>query len=203
VKLYHANASSSSRRVSLTVAHLGIELEHVPIDLMNDRPRVLALNPNGKIPVLEDGELTLWESHAIMLYLCERTPGQTLAPTEPRMRADLLRWLFWTSAHLSPAAGGIAFERMWKKLVTGGGPDLAQIAYHERFLHQFLQVLDDHLARRTWTVGDSITLADYSLAATLMYSERAELPVSKYTHVAALRERVRDLPAWKQTEPAW
>jgi glutathione S-transferase len=203
VKLYYANASSSSRRVSLTIAHLGLDLEHVPIDLMKDRPRLTALNPNSKIPVLEDGDLRLWESHAIMLYLCDRTPEQQLAPTELRLRADVLRWLFWTSAHLSPAAGGIAFERLWKKLVTGGGPDPAQIAYHERFLHQFLTVLDDRLASRTWIVGEALTLADFSVAATLMYAEKVELPIAGYRHVAALRARVRDLPAWKRTEPTW
>jgi glutathione S-transferase len=138
-----------------------------------------------------------------MLYLCDRTPAQALAPVEPRQRADMLRWLFWTSAHLSPAAGGIAFERLWKKLVSGAGPDPAQIAYHERFLHQFLKVLDDHLEGRTWTAGSALTLADFSIAATLMYSERVELPISEYRRVCALRDRVRDLPAWKQTEPAW
>ena len=115
----------------------------------------------------------------------------------------MLRWLFWTSAHLSPAAGGIAFERLWKRLVTGGGPDPAQIAYHERFLHQFLKVLDDHLANRTWIVGNALTLADYSVAATLMYAEKVELPLAGYRQVVALRERVRDLPAWKRTEPTW
>lgn len=203
MKLYGANLSSSSRRASLTAAQLGLALELVPIDLMKDRARLAPLNPNGKIPVLVDGELVLWESHAIMLYLCERAPGQTLAPAEPRARADLMRWLFWASAHLSPAAGGIAFERLWKKLVAGQGPDPAQIAHHERFLHQFLKVLDDHLAGRTWISGEALSLADLSVAATLMYSERAELPVGTYRNVQALRERVHALPAWKQTEPTW
>ena len=203
MKIYGATASSSSRRVLLTIAHLGLELEHVPIDLMKDRARLAPLNPNSKIPVLEDGDLLLWESHAIMTYLCDRTPGQTLYPSEARARADVLRWLFWTSAHLSPAVGGIAFERLWKRLITGQGPDAAQVAHHERFVHQFMKVLDDHLARRTWISGDRLTLADLSVAATLMYQERAELPIGTYQHVQALLARVHDLPAWKQTEPTW
>jgi glutathione S-transferase len=203
VKLYGASGSSSSRRVSLTVAQLGLDIEHETIDLMKDRPRLAKLNPNSKIPVLVDGDFILWESHAIMQYLCERAPGQTLLPSEPRARAEVQRWLFWTSAHLAPAAGGIAFERMWKKLVTGQGPDETAIANHSRLVHQFAKVLDDQLAGRTWIAGDRLSLADLSVAATLMYAERAELPIEGYPNVQALRARVRELPAWKQTEPAW
>jgi glutathione S-transferase len=200
VKLYGSSASSSSRRVSLTAAHLGIELEHQPIDLMKDRARLAPLNPNSKIPVLVDGDLVLWESHAIMTYLCDRTPDQTLYPTEARARADVLRWLFWTSAHLAPAVGGITFERLWKQLVTGQGPDPAQVAYHERFLHQFMKVLDDHLVGRTWISGQRITLPDLSVAATLMYAQRAELPIGNYRNVQALIAGVHELPAWKRTD---
>ena len=203
MKLYGASGSSSSRRATLTAAQLGLELDIVPIDLMKDRERLVPLNPNSKIPVLVDGDLVLWESHAIMTYLCDLTPGQTLYPVEARARADVLRWLFWTSAHLAPAAGGISFERLWKRLITGQGPDPAQLAYHERFLHQFMKVLDDHLAARQWISGDRLSLADLSVAATLMYQDRAELPVRTYRNVQAVLARVHELPAWKQTEPAW
>ena len=203
MKLYGSRLSSSTRRVALTASLLGLEPEQVTIDLRGDRAKLAALNPNSKIPVLEDDGFVLWESHAIMEYLCERTPGQTLLPTEPRARAEVRRWLFWTSAHLSPATGGLAFERMWKKMITGGGPDATLVAYHERFLHQFLKVLDDHLATRNHVSGDRLSLAELSLACTLMYAERAELPIAPYGHVQALRARVAELPAWKQTEPTW
>ena len=200
MKLYGANGSSSSRRVSLSIAQLGIPVELERIDLMKDRAKLVPINPNSKIPVLVDDDFVLWESHAIMMYLCERTPGQTLYPSEPRARADVQRWLFWTSAHLSTAVGGVSFERLWKKLITGQSPDETAIANHTRFVHQFAKVLDDHLANRTWISGDALSLADLSVAATLMYAERTELPIGSYRNVQALRERVRELPAWKQTE---
>jgi glutathione S-transferase len=199
VKLYGSNYSSSSRRATLVIAHLGLPVEIVPIDLMKDRPVIDPLNANSKIPVLVDGDFVLWESHAIMQYLCEQTADQTLLPKEPRARADVQRWLFWASAHLSPAAGGVAFERLWKKMITGASPDAAMLAYHERFVHQFAKVLDDHLAKRTWVSGERLSLADLSIAATLMYAERVELPLANYQNVQALRARVAELPAWKQT----
>ena len=82
MKLHYANMSACSRRVSITVALLGLTLEENIIDLRRptDRVALRALNPNEKIPVLEDGELVLWESHVIMQYLCNKTPGQQLYP---------------------------------------------------------------------------------------------------------------------------
>jgi glutathione S-transferase len=201
-RLHYDNRSSSSRRVSVTVAHLGIQLEHQHVDLMTDRPALAKLNPNVKIPVLEQGDFVLWESHAIMQYLCERTPGQQLYPSEPRARADVQRWLFWISAHLSGAVGGIAFEKMWKRLVGAGDPDPARIAQHEQVWHQLAKVADAHLADRTWLSGSAVTLADLSLAGTLMYAPRIELPLAPYPRVQALLDRVHALPAWQQTEPS-
>ncbi len=203
MKIYGANGSSSSRRVIITAQMLGLPLELEPIDLMKDRARLVPLNANSKIPVLVDGDFVLWESHAIMTYLCAKTPGQTLLPIELRARADVDRWLYWVSSHFAPAVSGISFEKMWKKLITGQDPDPAQIARQEVFLHQFAKVLDDHLATRTAIAGDRVGLPDVSVAVTLMYAEKTELPIGAYRNLAALRERVHALPAWKATQPAW
>jgi glutathione S-transferase len=204
MKIYGAPQSSSSRRALVTAAHLGVDFELVPIDLRQPdvRARLTELNPNSKIPVLEDRDLRLWESHAIMQYLCERTPGQTLYPLAPAARADVNRWLFWNASHLQPAVGGITFERLWKKAAGRGEPDPALVAYHERLLHPFAKVADDHLANRTWFSGDTVTLADLSVASTLMYRKAATLPLDDYQHLTAWAGRVYELPAWRQTEPA-
>jgi glutathione S-transferase len=209
MKLYTHAMSSSARRVNLTVAHLGMEIETRQIDLRKpeDRAELAAVNPNNKIPVLAEVEsgLTLWESHAIMQYLCDKTgpSGAELYPTELGPRADVNRWLFWVNAHLSPAVGPISFEKLWKKFVAG--PDAvadAQIVErYERFLHTAVAVLDKHLAARTWVVGKTLTLADYSIAATLMYRGSTQLPLDGYQHVLALLARVEATPAWKATEP--
>jgi glutathione S-transferase len=207
MQLYTHPMSSSARRVTLVAAHLGIELETRTIDLGNqsDRAALAAVNPNVKIPVLVTDELTLWEGHAIAQLLCERAGarGAELYPTELTARADVTRWLFWVSAHLAPAVGPITFEKLWKKLVEGpnAAPDPALVARYERFLHQAIGVLDRHLADRTWVVGKTLTLADYSIAATLMYRRQTQLPLDAYRHVLALLARVEDTAAWKATEP--
>ena len=103
---------------------------------------------------------------------------------------------------MSPAVGGLSFERLWKKQITGGDADPAMVAYHERFLHQFAKVADDHLASRMWLSGETLSLADISIAATLMYRKPAQLPLDDYKHLLAWAGRIYELDAWKRTEPA-
>lgn len=207
MKLYTNPMSSSARRVTLTAAHLGLELETQKIDLANaaDRAALAAVNPNGKIPVLVTEEITLWEGHAIAQLLCDRagTKGAELYPTELIARADVNRWLFWVNAHLAPAVGPISYEKMWKKFVEGptAQPDPSLLARYERFLHLAVGVLEKHLTDRTWVVGKSLTLADYSIAATLMYRAATQLPLEAYPNVLAYLARVEATPAWKATEP--
>lgn len=209
MRLYGHPMSSNSRRVIATAAHLGIDLELRLIDLGNaeDRAVLREVNPNDKVPALVDGDFVLWESHAIMQYLCEQVPGQTLYPdatgaSERRARADVNRWLYWVSSHLAPAVGPINFERMWKRFTIGGPPDEALIARYERFFHHAAGVLDAHLAGRTWIAGDRLTLADFSVGATMMYMRPTQLPVDGYPNVVAHVARVHALEAWRSTEPA-
>ncbi len=103
MRLYHHPMSSNARRAVMTVLHLGVDVDLVLVDLAKGeqrRPEYLRLNPNGKVPVLEDQGFVLSESHAIMQYLADRTLGQTLYPEAIQARADVNRWLFW-SAHLN------------------------------------------------------------------------------------------------------
>lgn len=205
MRLYHHPASSSSRRVMLAAIHMGTPLELTEVSLMSpeDRRRLEKLNPNSKLPVLQDGEFTLWESCAIMQYLADRTYGQTLYPDNILLRADINRWMLWTCQHFAPTLGIIVYERIWKGLTGKGGAEAAQVARAERQIAQFAAVLDQHLADRAWVVGDKLSLADFALAAPLMYMDQARLPVTQYAHIMAWHARLRQLDAWKQTEPVW
>ena len=210
MKLFTSQMSSSARRVNLTVAHLGIQIDQKLVDLRKqvERAELAVVNPNNKVPALADpaSGLALWESHAIMQYLCDRNPDQAteLYPADVVVRADINRWMFWVNAHLGPAIGPINYEKMWKKFVEGpdARPDPTLIERHERFLHQVMVVLDKHLENRTWVVGKTLTLADYSIVATLMYRAPTQLPLDAYQHVLAYVARVEATPAWKATEPA-
>src|SRR5690242_10932235 len=133
MRLHHSPFSSNARRAVMTAMHLGLvreaeagtgpRVELVTVDLGKGEqrtPRYLALNPNGRVPTLEDGAFALTESHAIMQYLAELTPGQTLHPTETRARANVNRWLFWNAHHWQPAVSVLNWEHNVKRFLDRG-----------------------------------------------------------------------------------
>ncbi len=204
MKLYFHPMSGNSRRALLVATHLDVPLERIVIDLPQGEQRGaphLRRNPNGRVPVLDDDGFVLWESRAIMQYLADKTPGQTLLPTEMRGRADVTRWLFWCAAHMSQANMVLVYER-FVKAVTGRGPaDPVEEARGEALFAQHASVLDAHLAGRTWIAQDRLTLADFSLAAGFALAGPARLPVAGYANLRAWLGRVQELDAWKRTAP--
>lgn len=201
MRLYTHSISSNARRVNMVVAALNADVELVTIDLMSeeDRRRLGELNPNSKIPVLEDNGFVLWESCAIMQYLCDKNPGNTLYPQDVQTRADINRWMFWATQHFAPAIGVLTWERVWKGYVTGQPADPVEDARGCGELEQYATVLDGHLASRDWVVGDKLTLADIAIAAPLMYRQKAALPLDGYPNLLAWYARVQALPAWQKT----
>jgi glutathione S-transferase len=203
--LYYHPFSSNARRVTMAAEHIGLRLDLVEINLASagDRRRLNEVNDNSKIPVLLDDGFVLWESCAIMQYLADSKPGQTVYPHDPLARADVNRWMFWACQHFSPAIGVLTWENIWKKLVEGTDPDPVELARGSRDLAEAARVLDLHLTGRQWLVGGAVTLADYAVAAPLMYMERARLPLADYANLIAWFGRVQELPAWKHTTPVW
>lgn len=209
MQLFQHPGSSNARRVLLTAQVLGSELELVTIDLTDtgDRSRLQALNPNDKVPVLVDGDLVLTESCAIAQYLADRTPGQTIWPQDLRRRADVNRWMFWCSQHLAPAIGVLAWENFIKPMIGLGDPDPVEVRRGQAELARFATVLDAHLAGRQWVAatdaGPGLTLADLTIAATLMHSERARALLQPYENVRAWYAGIQQLDAWRRTEPVF
>jgi len=202
MRLYHHPISSNARRALMTAIHLNLPIELAALSLMDekDRKRLATLNPNHKLPVLADGDFMLWESCAIMQYLAEQAPGQTVYPQAPRARADVNRWMFWGAQHFGAAVSVLAWENVWKAFAGGGAADPREVARGTRDLARYCTVLDAHLAGRTWLVGDDLTLADFTIAAPLMYRDKAQLPLAPYANIAAWEARMRQLPAWRETE---
>ncbi|WP_434300500.1 glutathione S-transferase family protein [Corallococcus exiguus] len=204
MKLYFHPLSGNSRRVLLVAVHLDIPLERIVVDLTTGKQRetsYLGINPNGRVPVLDDGGFVLWESRAIMVYLAEKTPGQTLLPTDAQGRADVNRWLFWCSSHLAPANTVLVLENFVKQRTGRGPPDPAEVARGEALFAQTAPVLDSHLAGRTWVTQERLTLADLSLAASFALAGPARLPLEGYANLRAWLGRVQELEAWQRTAP--
>ncbi|MEO7497656.1 MAG: glutathione S-transferase family protein [Massilia sp.] len=205
MRLFHAAISSNARRVTLVAEHLGIPLDLVDVNLgsPDDRRRLAEVNPNGKIPVLADGDFVLWESCAIMQYLADKVDGHDLYPRDPQTRADVNRWMFWACQHWSPAIGILTWENVWKGMTGNGPADQAELARGDAEIDAAASVLERELAERRWLLGETLTLADFAIAPSLMYTVRARLPMDRYPNVMAWFARIEALPAWKHTEPVW
>jgi glutathione S-transferase len=202
MRLYHHPFSYNARRAVMTALHLNSPVELVFVDLAKGeqrQPEFLKLNPNHRVPVLEDDGFVLWESHAIMQYLAEKTPRQTLYPAATRARADVNRWLFWCGQHFSPAIGILNWEHVIKGIVGAGAADPAEVRRGEQLVREFGGILDGHLAGREWICGDALTLADLAIAAPLAVTVPAKLPVADLSHLQRWFARMQTLEVWKKT----
>jgi glutathione S-transferase len=189
MKLYDFAFSPNSRKVRAVAYELGLQLEHVNVDLLRGEqraPAFLAKNPNGRVPVLEDRDLILWESTAIMRYLAN---GTALIPSTRRASAEMDRWIAWQLAHLGPALSKVAFERIVKKLSARGEPDLARIEEGTAEFAQMNAILDGALADREYVAG-SLSLADFALAAHYSLAGAAGLSVAAHPRVEAWLARM-------------
>ena len=202
MRLYHHPYSFNARRAVMAALHLKAPVELVFVDLQKGEqrtPQFLALNPNHRVPVLEDDGFILWESHAIMQYLADKTPRQTVYPAETRARADVNRWLFWSGQHFSPAIGVLNWEHAIKRLLGLGAPDPAEVRRGEQLVREFAGVLDAHLAGRDWICGDALSLADFAVASPLAATVPAKLPVAELSNVQRWFAQVQKLEAWQRT----
>jgi glutathione S-transferase len=204
MKLYVFPPSPNARKVLFVAQHLGVPFEMQMVDLSKGdqrKPEYLKLNPNGLMPTLVDGDFVLWESDAIMQYLCSKKPGQTLLPSDPRAQADVVRWQCWELANWAPACGTLIGERLVKALFGAGPPDPVREADGEERVKKHAQVLDDHLRGRKFIVGDSLTLADVSNAVYLAFTGPARLPVQQFKEIQRWSASLNEVPAWKATAP--
>ena len=119
MKLHMHPASPNCVAVLAAAAELGTPLDIEQVDLMagaNRNAPFLSINPNGLVPVLEDGDFVLWETVAILQYLAAKNPRQSLLPPDERGRANVTRWQSWGIAHWQPALQVFIFQRLFKRL---------------------------------------------------------------------------------------
>jgi len=198
MKLYHF-PSPNPQKVRFALLELGLDCEIVPVDLTKGEHRnreFLALNPYGRVPVLIDGDLTLWESHAILAYLGEK--AGKMWPTSAAGRADALRWLFFLSGHVTPPAAELARNRIAVKFI-GGKPDEDAIARGEKALPDVIRIVEGKLAKSKWLLGNDFTLVDCAYAPILNITEKAGFSLAEFPNVRAYMEAIRSRSAWQET----
>lgn len=200
MKLYYAK-TPNPRKTCAVAKYLNAPLEYVFVDLMkgeNRTPEFRAINPNCKVPALVVGKTKLWEAMAIMCYLAEQA-GSDLWPDDER-RVDVIRWLSWDALHFSRHGGALFFEHVIKPYI-GAAPEPARAAESTDFFRQFAAILNNHLAGRRYVVGDSVTLADFSLAAMLPYAQPSQIPVEEFPEIMRWHAGLNEIEAWRDPFP--
>jgi glutathione S-transferase len=199
----HYFETINGRKACVAAKHLNAPVEFVHVNLgkgENSTPAYLALNPNGKVPVLETATGSIWESNAIMAYLARHT-GSELLPTDERI-TEVIRWLTWSSEHFNRYASRVYFENLVKAHFNIGPADAAMVEEANGYIRKYGAILNDHLKGRRYVVGDALTIADFAVGAALPYVERAKIPLDGCTESARWGDRLNELPAWRDPYPA-
>ena len=197
LKVWGRKDSFNLQKVMWCVGELGIA--HRRIDAggafgVTDQPEYLAMNPNGRVPTIDDDGFILWESNAIIRYLAEKYGAGTLCAADLEGRADADRWMTWQSATMGPnmRALGLATYRS-----TPEQRDPETIARLVEIASGHWSILDRHLAGRDYVTGDAFSMGDIPLGtyAWRWFSidiERPSLPgLEAWYHRLGEREAYR------------
>ena len=159
IKFYY-HPSPNPAKVALVLEETGLPYEAVPVDTRKGEqfdPAFLAINPNAKTPAITDGDATVFDSNAILLYLAEKT-GQFLPPDTPAMRGDLLSWLMFVATGIGPYSG----QAVHFKHFAPEPKDYAVTRYLFEARRHY-GILDARLARQPYMVGGSYTIVDMAV----------------------------------------
>lgn len=191
ITLYRFALSGHAHRVQLMLSLLGLPHRLVEIDLMKGEqktPDFIARNLFGQVPVIEDGDFTLADSNAILVYLAlTYDADRRWLPADVRTQAEIQRWL---GAAAGPLVRGPAVAR-WQRISKQGDG----VALHAQS-HQFFARVDQHLAVRDWLVGDTPTIADIALYSYTARAPEGGIGLDDYPHLRAWLARIEALPGF-------
>ena len=192
IKLYRHPLSGHSHRVEALLAILGLEADIVDVDLAGGAHKqadYLAKNRFGQVPVLEDGDETVADSNAILVYLATRyDAARTWLPQDAAAAAQVQRFL-------SLAAGKIAYGPAAARLVNVFGANLD----HKNAIaiaHAVLAELDAHLATRNWLTTEHPTIADIANYAYIAHAPEGDVSLANYANIRAWLQRIEHLPGF-------
>lgn len=192
---FYYNLSPNPTKVALFLEESGLPYELVPVDVSKGdqfTPGYLAVNPNGKVPAIQDGETAVFDSNAILLYLAEKT-GRFLPPAGDANRAQLLSWLMFVASGVGPFSGqAVHFTKFAPEPV----PYASKRYLFEADRHY--RILDARLEKSHYMLGDTYTIVDMAMwgwaraGVSFLFGEDAW---SKYPNLQRLTNEISARPA--------
>ncbi len=187
-RLFEYPTSGNCYKIRLLMTQLGIEFESVHIDILKKESRTkefLAINPNGRVPVLQIGERYLPESNAALWYLAD---GTDFIPDDRFEKAQVLQWMFFEQYSHEPY---IATVRYWISILKDKAGNLEQIQKRTPLGYAALDVMETHLALNDFFVANRYTIADIALYAYTHVAHEGEFDLSRYTNINKWLDRVK------------
>ncbi|WP_417308633.1 glutathione S-transferase family protein [Devosia sp.] len=198
IRLLGRRNSCNVQKVMWMLDELELDHDHVEIGGAfggNDSAAFLSLNPNGTVPVLKDGGLTLWESHAILRYLAAQYGSGRFWPEDPVDRAVVDQWTDWTATTFQPA-----WIALFWQVVRTPAPqhDAEAIAAALHRTYRSFEIMDTRLASSPWLAGDAFSIADIAAGAALYRWSSMEIDRPELPHVEAWHERLSERRAFRE-----
>ena len=191
IRLYGHPLSGHAHRVRLFLSLLQLPHEVVEVDLLrgeHKRPEFLAMNPLGQVPVIQDGDLTLADSNAILVYLAGRyDPSGRWLPKDPVGMARVQRWLSIAAGQLLSGPGLARVEVLFKR---PRDPRRFEVA------GQLFTMMDAHLAAQPFLAGEEPTIADLALYTYTSHAPEGGVSLEPYAHLRAWLGRIEALPGF-------
>ncbi|WP_417457986.1 glutathione S-transferase family protein [Kordiimonas sp.] len=188
MKLYGTPLSGHAHRIVLALSFLGLKAEIVNVNLREGEHHAdafRAINPEGKVPVLVDGDVTIYESTAILTYLGTKYDDGTWLPRDPVLLAEVQKWFIWSASELAPGAARARITKLF------GAPFDLVVA--QEIGRAFLEKLNRSLDGRDFLVGDRATFADVAIYSYVAHAPEGGLPLEPYPHVQAWISRFEQL----------
>ena len=200
MKLYGHSWSNAARRVQMLCEELGIPYTYEAVALMDGKqytPEYQKLNPNSKVPAIDDDGFMLWESQAIMRYIADKHKAHTWYPTDLKARARVEQWLDWNQTRLGQEAGKIMFNTHF----AGENRNDQAIEDGKKWLLKILPVLNSALDTRSYLCDDQITLADLAVATNIAYLEACQVDLGTYPAIQRWYNAIKARPSFAKTAP--
>jgi glutathione S-transferase len=194
MKLYVADGSGNVHKVRILLSLLKVPCDVVRLDLgeksEHKQPSFLALNPRGQVPVLQDGDVVLWDSAACLVYLARKHGGGRWLPDEPGAMANVMQWVMLSGSEiqygLQYARRGLIHDR-WTAGTLEQCQAIGRVA---------LDVMEGRLKNNAWLASAQPTIADVACFPYVETAPQSRVPLDAYPAVTGWLERCRALPGW-------
>ena len=189
LKLYQFAVSGNAHKARMLLSFLGLDYEGIAVDGLNKQHKTaefLAMNPFGQVPVLVDGDFSLRDSNAILVYLARQYGDAHWLPNEPQALAQVMAWLATSANELAWGPSRLRVHYKFGREIN--------VAESEQITSNLLAILEAQLTESDWLALDHITIADLAIYPYIALAPEGKVDLSPYPAILAWLRRIQALP---------